>query len=92
MDLTALTAEITRYTTLETGVEALLAAQAQATKDAVSAAVAKTMADDAATAAQVDAAAQTAIDGAVAPFKAENDKLSAAVVAGTPVAPTQTPA
>lgn len=86
IDTTALVEEITRYTTLEAGVEALLAAQAKAISDAVAAAVAKTMADDAATAEQVQAAAQTAVDEATALFKADNNKLTAAIAAGTATA------
>lgn len=89
IDTSALAAEVTRYTSLEAGVEAAFAAQAQAINDAVAAAIAKTMADDNATAEQVQAAAQQAFNDAVAPFKADNDKLSAALIANTPVAPTQ---
>jgi hypothetical protein len=84
VDLSKLIAEVTRLETLEAGVEAAFAAQGQKQSDAVAAAIAKTMADANATAVQVQAAAQAALDEVQAQFTADNDKLSAALVANVP--------
>lgn len=87
IDLTVVEAELTRYETLETGVEGLLAAQAQSNKDAVAKAIADTQAADSATLATITAAAQAAIDADAARFKARNDSLATALTANTPAAP-----
>lgn len=87
IDLNNVEAELTRYDTLETGVESLLAAQAQSNKDAVAKAIADTQAADKATLDQITVAAQAAIDTDAARFKNRNDSLAAAIVANTPAAP-----
>jgi hypothetical protein len=80
LNLDALVAEVAEMDTLVTSVVALLAGQAEAISKAVADALA---ADDAADQGSIDAA-QVAIDGAVASFKAQGAKLAAAVAANTP--------
>lgn len=87
IDLTTVEAELTRYDTLETGVESLLGTQAQSNKDAVAKAIADTQAADKATLDQITVAAQAAIDTDAARFKARNDSLATALAANTPATP-----
>ncbi len=86
--IAALTTEVARTETTEDSAGALIAGFAAQITAAVTAAL---TADAAANATSIKAAAD-AISGVTARFSAADDKLGAAVVAGTPVAPTQTPA
>jgi repressor of nif and glnA expression len=84
----AAVAEATRTTTTEDGAGALIAALGSATLKAVQDALA---ADNTVDQATVDAVTKAVTDTTAA-FAAGDDKLGAAIVAGTPVVPSQTPA
>lgn len=87
-DLADLATQVTATTTTEEGAEAVISAQGEATAKAVADALA---ADDAADAGSI-AAAQAAVKTVTQQFADSAAKLGAAIVAGTPVVPTQTPA
>ncbi len=86
--IASLTSEVARTETTEDGAGKLIAGFAAQVTAAVTAAL---TADAAANATSI-AAASNAISAVTARFSAADDKLGAAVVAGTPVAPSQTPA
>lgn len=85
--ITDMTAEVTRLETTEAGVETLITTLIQEGKDAVAKAL---TADNAADQGSIDAA-NAALDQVAARFIAVDDKLGAAIVAGTPPAPTPAP-
>ncbi len=86
--IAAATTEVARTETTEDGAGKLIASFSAQVAAAVTAAL---TADAAANATSI-ASATAAINGVTARFAAADDKLGAAIVANTPVAPTQTPA
>ncbi len=88
----AATLEATRTATTEDGAGVLIKALSDAILAAVTAAVTTALAQaDATTQTVVDAATQ-AITDTTKVFSDADDKLGAAIIAGTPVVPTQIPA
>lgn len=86
--IASLTTQVTATQTTEASASALIAGFAKEVTDAVTAALA---ADDVADQGSITAAT-SAIAGVTAQFQASAASLGDAVVAGTPVAPTQAPA